>query len=333
MEVADRHGLEGWVLFPTAEGTASLIAKNHAELGARYRLTTSPWDVHRTAANKRLVYCRAKALGAHHPATYYPSNVNDVTELDVPFPVILKPAQRAAPSPFTDAKAWRAESRAELVDRYLRACEQVGADHVMVQELLPGGGAARLSFAAVACCGRTLACVVARRTRQYPIDFGRASTFVETIEDEEVAATGAKIVADLGVTGPVEVEFHRDPRDGLLKLLDVNPRVWGWHSLGSAAGVDFPYLAWLLATGQHVPDAVGRPGCRWVRLSTDLSTSAREILARRLGLAGYLRSLKPPVHGPVAAWDDPLPIVAELWLIVVTLAGALLPGEKRGEVS
>src|SRR5204863_124565 len=33
---------------------------------------------------------------------------------------------------------------------------------------------------------------------------------------------------------------------GRYKLLDINPRVWGWHTLCGRAGVDFPYLLWQL---------------------------------------------------------------------------------------
>ena len=44
----------------------------------------------------------------------------------------------------------------------------------MVQELVPGDGAAQLSFAALCADGEVLASLTARRVRQYPMDFGRA---------------------------------------------------------------------------------------------------------------------------------------------------------------
>ena len=106
----------------------------------------------------------------------------------------------------------------------------------MIQELIPGSGrdgdGEQLSYAALCRRGAPLAQVVAaRRTRQYPPDFGRASTFVETIEEPEVEEMSRRLLGHLGFDGLVEVEFKRDPRDGELKLLDINPRVWGWHTL------------------------------------------------------------------------------------------------------
>lgn len=331
IDLADRHGLRDWVLFPSAEETATLVAQHSDKLAEYYKLTTSPWELHRFAADKRLTYGRAEALGIGCAATHNPSTLEELEELQLSYPVILKPARKRIVSAFTVAKAWRADNRQQLIDLYRAASSQIDPDLIMVQELLPGGGETRLSFAALVSDGRPLASVAARRMRQYPADFGRASTFVETIEDLEVVAAAEMLLRDLRLSGPVEVEFQRDPRDGQLKLLDVNPRIWGWHSLGRAAGVDFPYLAWLLALGKPVPEGRGKPGCRWVRLSTDVPTSVAEIAAGRLALGPYLRSLKPHVEGPIAAWDDPLPIAAELWLIANRLGGLAL-GRSKAEV-
>ena len=38
------------------------------------------------------------------------------------------------------------------------------------------------------------------------------------------------------------VEFKVDPRDGIPKLMEVNPRFWGSLQLAIVSGVDFPYL-------------------------------------------------------------------------------------------
>src|SRR5205823_461942 len=116
----------------------------------------------------------------------------------------------------------------------------------------------QFSFAALCRDGRPLASVVARRTRQWPRDFGRASTYVETIDAPEVEEVARAVLAALRFAGLVEVEFKRDPRDGRLKLLDINPRAWGWHTLGARAGVDFAYLLWRMLNGEDVPELRGR---------------------------------------------------------------------------
>jgi predicted ATP-grasp superfamily ATP-dependent carboligase len=328
LELAD-SGLADWTLFASADETAALVGRNHAALAARYRLTTPPWETVQFAHDKRLTYRFAEETGvAEPPRTWYPRDAAEVAALDCPFPVALKPAVKEGLNRLTAAKAWRVESRDELVARYADACTLVSPDVLMVQEIVDGGGESQLSYAALCADGVPLASVVARRTRQYPMDFGRASTHVETVEDPEVERHAVALLARLRFDGVVEVEFKRDPRDGRLKLLDVNPRVWGWHTLCGRAGVDFPYLMWRHANGEAVPETTALAGVRWVRMSTDLPTVLKEIRRGRLSIREYLRSLRPPRESAIFAWDDPLPGLLEGPL----LAGVLVQRLARGGV-
>ena len=331
LDLADEHDLKGWVLFPTTEETAWLISRNHAALSTKYRLTTSPWSEYSVAANKHLAYRRAESLGIDVPRTWYPGSMAEVAQLDLEFPVILKPAVRITHNDFTDAKAWRIEDRGALLARYESACKLLPAHEVMIQEVIDGGGEHQLAFAAACRNGEALGFVTARRTRQYPIDFGRASTFVETIDRPDIVEPSLRLLASLRLTGLVEFEYKHDPRDGRMKLLDVNARSWGWHSLGSAAGVDFAHVAWRDARGESVTPTQGRPGVRWVRLAIDLPVSAREIVAGRLSVRPYLRSLRPPIEGPIAAFDDPLPWLMDLPLLVGRAAKSSRRRLRRSE--
>ena len=154
--------------------------------------------------------------------------------------MIIKPALREAYNPLTVAKAWRVDDRRSLIARYDEACSMMAPELIMIQEVIPGWGEAQFSYAALCQDGRPLASVVARRARQYPMDFGRFSTYVETIDDPGVVEPSVRLIEAARYTGLVEVEFKRDPRDGRFKVLDVNPRVWGWHTLGSAWESIFP---------------------------------------------------------------------------------------------
>ena len=102
---------------------------------------------------------------------------------------------------------------------------------------------------------------------------------------------------------------------GALKLLDINPRVWGWHSLGQRAGVDFPYLLYADQVGQPVEPCRATPGVRWIRLATDVPTAVVEFLHRRLGWRAYGRSLASSDVEAVFSKDDPMPGLVECGLI------------------
>ena len=327
LALASGEGLRGWLLVPSGDETAALVARHHDTLGESFALSIPPWVVLRAAYDKRETYALAKRVGVDVPWTLWPASKAELEAADIDYPVILKPAIKESFNRLTAAKAWRVDHLQELLARYEEAIGLVSPDVLMVQELIPGGGEAQFSYAALCEDGRPLASIVARRTRQYPADFGRASTFVETVDKPAVVAPSLRLLEAMRFTGLIEIEFKRDPESGRLKLLDVNPRVWGWHTLGAAAGVDFPYLLWLAASGQPVPSLEARAGVSWVRTTTDLPTVVREIARRRMPLREYIRTLHGPRARAIFALDDPLPGLAEGPLILSIILRRLFRGD------
>src|SRR6202521_2391548 len=263
IDLAKQHGLDGWVLIAAGDQDMCMIAQNHALLSQHFRVATPDWNTIQWAYDKRLTYQRAAELGIDFPASFQPASLEEVRNLNCRFPVILKPAYRKSADEFTQAKAWKADDRDALLALYKRAAALVGSDAVIIQEWIPGTGEAQFSYAALMERGEPIVSMVARRTRQHPIDFGRSSTFVESIENAEVEKLACQLLKSLNYTGVVEVEFKYDRRDGLYKLLDVNPRIWTWSSLCCRAGVDFPYLLWRMMVGEAVAECKGRAGVRW----------------------------------------------------------------------
>jgi len=328
VNLADRKSIRDWVLFPTGDEGAALVARHHKTLGKHFQLTTPPWDVLQWCYDKRLTYRLADRVGVDHPWTLYPANGEQVAASECPYPVILKPAYSRRYNRFTASKAWRINSRLQLLARYAEAKTLVDPGALMIQELIPGGGESQFSYTALCQDGRVIASLTARRTRQIPMDFGRASTFVETVDDPKLSATAVRLIEAMRYTGIVEVEFKRDPRDGKLKLLDINPRVWGWHSLCGPAGVDYPYLLWLLTVGEPIPATKAAVGMRWVRMSTDAPTAIREVIHGRLPLGEYLRSIRPPVAPAIYAPDDPIPGVLEIPLLAYLFGKRVVSGGR-----
>src|SRR5262249_55032605 len=115
--------------------------------------------------------------------------------------------------------------------------------------------------------------------------------------------------------GLVEIEFKRDPRDGEYKLLDINARTWGFHSIGMAAGVDFPYLLYADQVGQRVTPSRGKAGIGWLRLLADIPTALGEILHGRLGVRAYFSTIQRTRVESVFSHEDPMPSVAEVVLL------------------
>ena len=317
VELCERHDLRGWVLFAGSDDDLCFVAQNHTALGGLFRLTTPAWDTVRFAYDKRQMNMRAAELGIAHPCTRYPHPHDDLTSAELSFPVILKPTVREGRNAFVDAKAWRIDHASDLAGRYAAAKTLVGADTIMIQELIPGDGTAQYSYAAVWDRGAPIGALMARRRRQYPVEFGFTSTFVETVEAPDVEAAATRFLASLNYSGLVEIEFKYDARDGRYKILDVNARAWTWIALGAAAGIDFAAIQWTLATGGNIAPPTARGGVNWRYFPRDVIASLHEMAAGRLSPIGYLRSLRQPSASAVFAWDDPWPAIVDIPLSAV----------------
>jgi D-aspartate ligase len=315
LDLGERAGLRSWVLYPTREETVVAIARNRERLAQVFRVPTPGWETIRFAWDKRNTYRLAEELGIPTPRTWYVTDEAGVEGIDGDPPFAVKPAIKEHFIYATKAKAWRADSREELAVLVERAAELVGSAEVMVQELVPGNGDCQLAYCAFFKEGEAIGSMVARRRRQHPPEFGRASTYVETVELPELEEPSLRFLRAIDYYGLVEVEYKRDPRDGAYKLLDVNARTWGYHTLGQRAGVDFPYLLFADQVELPLEPCRTEAGIRWIRLVTDLPTALLEIARGRLGWRSYLRSLRRTNVESVFSRDDPWPGLAELALL------------------
>jgi D-aspartate ligase len=310
-----RHGLHGWVLYPTRDENVAAIAANRETLQRDFRVPTPVLASIRSVWDKRETYRLAQQLEIPIPRTWFPRTEADLDQIDQDGPLVLKPAIKENFFYTTHVKAWRADTRAELTDVFQRAATIVGDGEIIIQEMIPGGGEQQYAYCALFRGDGPVASMTVRRRRQHPSDFGRASTYVETIDLPALAEPSVRFLRAAGYYGLVELEFKHDPRDGRYKLLDVNARTWGYHTLGNSAGVDFPYLLYRDQLGQPVPAAHARPGVRWIRLSTDLPNAVRDLLAGALRPGEYLRSLLHINTEAVFSLRDPLPGLYEMLLL------------------
>jgi len=340
LNIGKRHHLEQWMLFPMQDEAVQLVACNTQSLAQIYTLVTQAWDIVQWANDKRQTYRMAQETGIPYPKTYYPTNEDELATIDTPFPCIIKPAISVRLQYRTHLKALPAHSPNDLLNQYRRAQESISSAEIMVQEIIPGDGRTQYSLAAFCQEGRILTSMTARRTRQYPIDYGLGSSFVEAMPVPALLEPAEKLLGYMRVSGMVEVEFKFDERDRQYKLLDINLRPWGWHTLCIACGLDFPYIQYCAAL-QHVgavetrfiaslaervaipsrPGAIYQPqepltatpryGYHWVRMLTDVPAGLQEIRAGITTPPNYLRSLLGKTVFSVLDWRDPLPALGD----------------------
>ena len=320
LEVGQRYGLKGWVLFPTRDETVAAFSRHRDRLAEFFRVTTAGWETVRWAWDKKNTYDRAEQLGIPVPHTYNPRTERELAELYSRLPLALKPAVKENFFYATGAKAWRAETPDQLNDLFRRAIRQIRPEEILIQEIIPGDGQRQYSYCAFFRDGKAQSTLVARRLRQHPREFGRAATYVETLEHPEIEELSERFLRAIDYYGLVEVEFKQDPRDGQFKLLDVNARTWGFHSIGGPAGVDFPYLLYADQVGKPVERCRAKTGVGWLRAVTDFPTAASDLWVGELSLRSYWTSLRNTRVESVFCLQDPLPSAAEVLMLPYLVA-------------
>jgi D-aspartate ligase len=313
IELAKKENIhkDRWVIFPNSDEMVYVLSKYKNILEEFYRVPTPAWEVIQNLYIKKNTYELAEKNGIPIPVTYYPGSLQELVELNLNYPVVIKPSIRDNFYSKVKIKAFRINNKEELVKTYKYVCSIIEPSEVLVQELIPGGPNHLYSFCPFFKNGQVVASITARRARQHPMDFGHASTFAELVDIPELRKIAEHFLGLINYYGFAEVEFMQDPRDGNYKLIEVNPRVWGWHTIAIASGVDLPYLLYQDMIGQGMDVGIPINDVKWVRLITDIPTVLSEITKGRLKIRDYLKSMKGKKEFAVFSLNDPLPFIIE----------------------
>jgi len=315
LDMGRKLNLRGWVLYPTRDEQVAALSLYREALSEIFRVPTPAWDTVQWLWDKRNTYSLATKLGIPIPRSWYPRSAEDLEQVGGNFPVAIKPAIKEHFIYATKAKAWRANNPAELRELYEQALQHIPAEEIIIQDFIPGDGTCQTAFCAFFKEGDAIASLTACRRRQHPLELGRSSTYVETVDLPEIENYAQRFLRAIHYYGLVEVEFKRDPRDGQYRLLDVNGRTWGYHTIGRQAGLDFSHMLFSDQMNQPVEPRKGKAGIRWIRLLTDLPTGVVGMLRGQFGGRSYLRSLWDYDEEAVFSLEDPLPGLMEIALV------------------
>jgi predicted ATP-grasp superfamily ATP-dependent carboligase len=96
------------------------FSPNKKLLDKYYRIPTPAWEITRFAAEKKLTYQLAEQFDIPVPATHYPQCIEQLEEMTVIFPVILKPSVKEPFYSLTKKKAIQVTNRRQLLAEFNR---------------------------------------------------------------------------------------------------------------------------------------------------------------------------------------------------------------------
>jgi predicted ATP-grasp superfamily ATP-dependent carboligase len=255
-------------LFPMEEETLLLLAKYHSEISPYTYLLSPGLKKIEFVRDKRNLMEFAETHGIPTPKTFQISPSFSLSSLmaegrvgEIPIPAVIKPRISSGSFGIIYVK-----KREDLIPSYQSVHERY--PFPLIQEWIPDGGG---TFGFSALCDEASnikAAFVHKKLRMYPVQ-GGPSTLREGVEHPQIMELGLSLFKSLNWAGVGMVEFKVDPRDGIPKLMELNPRFWGSLQLAIVSGVDFPYLILRMARGESFEPIlrynVGKR-CRWLLL-------------------------------------------------------------------
>ncbi len=264
----ERFGLGGAkpILIPTSDQDIDLVLKNKERLAERFSFQPSYDDgAALTLMSKPQLYalCDERGVDVPHWVEVSSAALGDI-QRDVRFPCVVKPARvHEIKHRLSGKKGWVVRNASEL--RALHKRIPAGRYDVVVQEIIPGPE----HLIELACAyfdreGEPRQAFTCRKLRQFPPGFGSAS-LVQSEVLPEVQERSVALLRSIKYRGIVATEFKRDPRDGRLKIIEINPRPSLWFSLSTAAGKRVMLAAYhdLAQTGQMVGEVAQRTDVAW----------------------------------------------------------------------
>jgi len=249
-------------VFATHDEPLNAIARAAGRLGDRFRYPFPPWEVLETIQTKRGQLDAAERAGVAIPRTAHPGSAAEARAAAevLGFPVLVKPSSTEGFKRRFGRQAFRCETPAEAE----RAYADAEPYEPMVQEVIPGGDDELYTLGSyLSRDGEALGLFCGRKLRQTPPGVGTCRVG-EAVWVEEVVEQGLKLLRALEFHGLSQVEFKRDARDRAYKLMEVNPRLFQWHGLAAACGVDLPLIAYRDLTGERVePVSANGTRKRW----------------------------------------------------------------------
>ncbi|MGC8495451.1 MAG: hypothetical protein ACP5SH_27385 [Syntrophobacteraceae bacterium] len=309
------------ILIPTSDETALFVARYSEELSRYFIFPRNEFALVESLASKKEMFKTASKWSIPTACTLFPEMFEEVEPLarSLTFPVVLKGIYGNRLQGRTGKKMQIVHSCEELIEKY-KLLEDPQNPNLMIQEYIPGADDQVYLFNGY--FNRESECLSAltgRKIRQFPPHFGAACLAVcET--NRAVADVTTKFIKAIGYRGVVDVEYRLDPRDGLYKVLDINPRVGQLFRLfATHDDMDLIKLSYLDLTGQNVPTIMPKEGRRWVIEDADLMSSFDCWRKDTLGFAEWIRSVKDVKECAWFDFTDPAPFLGAFRRLLKTV--------------
>lgn len=225
------------ILLPSSDIFIEFILQRAQQLSAKFKFTQSYFGNAAQLLDKKIFHQLCQQHNMATPGVWQAENQEGLRMLaeTIPYPCILKPELiHRAVGFLKGKKVLLAETKAEYLQHVDAIPEGLGG--WLVQEIIPGAESEITLFGGyVDQQDEVRQSFTGRKLRQYPAGFGSASLVTSEICQETKTLT-LQFIRRIGYQGVFGAEYKRDPRDGRLKIIEINPRPTLWFQTTHDAG-------------------------------------------------------------------------------------------------
>lgn len=234
------------VVVPLSDFSAGIFAKLKADVEKQGTyIATNDYPVFMQAFDKlnTMNVCMANGI----PCPFTLDEVNGIEDVpqDVMYPVLLKPRSSCG-----SIGLHIANNREELA-KYIEQVHGENLGNVLVQEFIPQNGKQYNAHFVLDENHQVKTAVLTEKCRWFPLD-GGASTCCKTIHNEQILETCSRMLKIMGWVGYCDIDLMEDPRDGVVKVIEINARISANVKLCYAVGIDIAKQILELATDKSV---------------------------------------------------------------------------------
>ena len=298
------------VLLISLDPFAKFAAKHKDILDNHFIMPRLDANVVEGLCDKKRTHVMALENGLPTVKTGFPESIEDVNKFsrEAIFPVIMKATdwsnfEKRPPNILSLLK-----SPDELIREYRQVSRQTECPNVILQEYIHGDGSQEWIFHGYFDAqSRCLLSFTGKKLRQVPI-FGGITSLGMCSNNEQLKSMSINFLRAIGYSGIVDIDYIYDDRDGLYKVLDVNPRIGAnFRIFVGENGLDVARAMYIDLTGQPVPQDNQVEGHKWIVEDRDLLSVITAHRNGSLGLRDWVKSLRGVKEGAWFALDDPLP--------------------------
>jgi D-aspartate ligase len=316
MDLSDRFA--GSLLIPTDDYTLTALSMHKELLSTKYAVAAGDWDVVSQCVSKEHTYARASAIGIPCPASFLVRSSDDLERYrhNLDFPCLLKPCEGHRFCEIFGVKMFKIANQEELFTQYEKI-SAFGLD-VLLQEIIPGGDSEGVNYNSYFVEGAPVAEFTARKMRLEPPFFGSPRVIVSEWVPE-IIESGRTLLRDLKYNGFSCMEFKRDVRDGVYKLMEINCRSNRSGSLALACGINFPWIMYRHAAyGDIVRCSDFRKNVAWIEGTSDLIRFFVSRRDERYSVGQYLKPYRLKKVFAFLSLKDPLPFLKRYQCLLQT---------------